>query len=77
MKCHFFDDGQCCSAIYGGHDELVTTEYTDEDGIVTKHLNVEALNASLVVTCQEQQKQIDKLQQELAEIKRMLVQTLK
>ena len=77
------NEGECCSAIYGGHDELVTTEYVDEDGIVTKHLNVEALNASLVVTCQEQQKQIeeqqkqiDSLQQELEQIKRMLSQIL-
>lgn len=78
------NEGECCSAIYGGHDELVTTEYIDEDGIVTKHLNVEALNASLVVTCQEQQKQIeeqqgqiDSLQQELAQIKQMLTRILK
>ena len=71
------NEGECCSAIYGGHDELVTTEYVDEDGIVAKHLNIEALNASLVVTCQEQQRQIEELQQELAEIKQMLTQILK
>ena len=52
------NDGECCSAIYGGYSELITTEYQDEYGAVTTHLNHEALNASLVVTCQEQQKLI-------------------
>ena len=66
------NDGECCSAIYGGHDELITTEYEDEDGYTTTHLNTNALNASLVVTCQEQQKLIEALQKELNEIKKYL-----
>lgn len=66
------NDGECCSAIYGGYSELITTEYSDEDGNMTTHLNHEALNASLVVTCQEQQKLINVLQQELNEIKEYL-----
>ena len=66
------NDGECCSAIYGGFSELITTEYSDEDGNMTTHLNHEALNASLVVTCQEQQKLINALQQELNEIKEYL-----
>lgn len=66
------NDGECCSAIYGGYSELITTEYKDEYGAVTTHLNHEALNASLVVTCQEQQKLIEALQQELKEIKEYL-----
>ena len=66
------NEGECCSAIYGGYSELLTTEYMDEDGYVTTHLNHEALNASLVVTCQEQQKLINALQKELNEIKEYL-----
>lgn len=66
------NDGECCSAIYGGYSELITTEYQDEYGAVTTHLNHEALNASLVVTCQEQQKLIKALQKELNEIKEYL-----
>ena len=66
------NDGECCSAIYGGYSELITTEYQDEDGYVTTHLNHEALNASLVVTCQEQQKLIKALQKELNDIKEYL-----
>lgn len=66
------NEGECCSAIYGGYSELLTTEYMDEDGYVTTHLNHEALNASLVVTCQEQQKLIKALQKELNEIKEYL-----
>ena len=66
------NDGECCSAIYGGYSELITTEYQDEYGEITTHLNHEALNASLVVTCQEQQKLIKALQQELNEIKEYL-----
>ncbi|CUN12523.1 phage tail spike protein [Turicibacter sanguinis] len=66
------NDGECCSAIYGGYSELITTEYQDEYGKITTHLNHEALNASLVVTCQEQQKLIKALQKELNEIKEYL-----
>ena len=66
------NDGECCSAIYGGYSELITTEYQDEYGALTTHLNHEALNASLVVTCQEQQKLIEALQKELNEIKEYL-----
>ena len=66
------NDGECCSAIYGGYSELITTEYQDEYGKITTHLNHEALNASLVVTCQEQQKLIKSLQKELNEIKEYL-----
>ncbi|MDB8564595.1 hypothetical protein PNU83_10725 [Turicibacter sanguinis] len=66
------NDGECCSAIYGGYSELITTEYQDEYGEITTHLNHEALNASLVVTCQEQQKLIKALQKELNEIKEYL-----
>lgn len=66
------NDGECCSAIYGGYSELITTEYQDEYGAVTTHLNHEALNASLVVTCQEQQKLIEALQKELNAIKEYL-----
>ena len=66
------NDGECCSAIYGGYSELITTEYKDEYGDVTTHLNHEALNASLVVMCQEQQKLIDALRKELNEIKECL-----
>ncbi|MCU7195933.1 hypothetical protein [Turicibacter sanguinis] len=66
------NDGECCSAIYGGYSELITTEYQDEYGEITTHLNHEALNASLVVTCQEQQKLIKSLQKELNEIKEYL-----
>ena len=66
------NDGECCSAIYGGYSELITTEYQDEYGEITTHLNHEALNASLVVTCQEQQKLIEALQKELNAIKEYL-----
>lgn len=66
------NDGECCSAIYGGYSELITTEYQDEYGEITTHLNHEALNASLVVTCQQQQKLIEALQKELNEIKEYL-----
>ena len=83
---HVDNDGACTSAIYGGFNDLITAEYQDEDGITTKHINMEALNASLVVTCQEQQRRLDEqqemieeqqeqietLQNELAEIKEML-----
>lgn len=47
------NDGGCCSAIYVGYSELITTKYKDEYGPVTMHLNHEALNDSLVVTCHE------------------------
>ncbi len=36
------NDGECCSAIYGGYSELITTEYQDEYGEITTHLNHEA-----------------------------------
>lgn len=48
------NDGECCSAIYGGFSELIKTEYKDEYGEGITHLTHEALNVSLVITWQEQ-----------------------
>lgn len=59
------NDGECCTSIWGGLSDLLTTEYTDDEGYRTLHLNTQALNAALVIMLQEQQARILELENKL------------